>query len=442
MEGSEKNVTIIGLGRSGLSAARYLAARGWRIAVTDSRRDPPGKSSLSGFAPQARATYGRLDSALLEQATLVIVSPGVALDEPIFDTAKARGLEIIGDIELFARAVTAPVIAITGTNGKSTVTTLVGQMAVRAGLRVAIGGNLGTPALDLLDDQVKDLFVLELSSFQLDSTQSLRLLAGTVLNVSSDHMDRYSDLSAYAASKLRIYKHCEIAVVNLDDPCVVIPVGQQFLSFSLHSNRGANFFLGNWEGKAWLMQGVELLLPVSSLRISGLHNIANSLAALALATAAGIPRTAILAELREFKGLDHRCQWVADIGGVRYINDSKGTNVGATLAAVSGLAGTLVLIAGGDGKGQDFSPLVPALSMRTRLAILIGRDAKSLATSFGDSCPVKLCDTLEEAVDAAATVAEPGDTVLLSPACASQDMFCDYVHRGEVFVAAVGRLLS
>jgi UDP-N-acetylmuramoylalanine--D-glutamate ligase len=350
---------------------------------------------------------------------------------------------VIGDIELFARAALAPVVGITGTNGKSTVTTLLGRMAQRAGRRARVGGNLGEPALALLDPTA-ELYVLELSSYQLDTAESLTLQAATVLNVTPDHLDRYDTLADYAASKARIFRRCGTAVLNADDPLVALmaSTAPRRLRFSLDPASGADYTLRSHEGAPWLARGTEPLLGLGELKLSGRHNAANALAALALGEALALPRAALLAELREFPGLPHRTAWVADIAGVRYIDDSKGTNVGATLAAVSGLPGPLVLIAGGDGKGQDFRPLAPALRGKVRRAVLIGRDAQRLGTALAGACEIEYGATLEAAVRAAAACARPGDTVLLSPACASLDMFRDYEQRGEVFAAAVRELAA
>lgn len=435
-----RTALIVGLGRTGVSVARHLAARGWQLAVTDSRADPPGRAELERIAPRATCRYGGFDLALLGAAALVVASPGVSLAEPLLREAAARGIEVVGDIELFAREAHAPVTAITGTNGKSTVTTLVGEMVEAAGLPVAVGGNLGTPALDLLAAPMPAHYVLELSSFQLETTRTLQVAAGAVLNLSADHMDRYADMPAYAAAKARLFVHCATAVVNVDDPWVAaMPrAGQRVQGFSIRGE--ADYMLRAAGGETWLCAHGERLLPMSALRVAGLHNAANALASLALGDAIGLPRPAMLQALRAFTGLPHRSQWVRERRGVRFVDDSKGTNVGATLAAVAGLPGTLVLVAGGDGKGQDFTPLADALAGRTRLAALIGRDAPRIAAALEGACPVRLCASLEQAVGVAADVAQPGDTVLLSPACASFDMFRDYAHRGAVFAAAVGSL--
>ena len=435
------HAVVVGLGKTGFSVARYLLKRGSRVAVTDNRAEPPELARLLALGGDIVVRTGGFDAALLEHADLVVVSPGVALTGSFFDAARARGLSIVGDIELFARAARAPVVGITGTNGKSTVTTLLEKMAARSGLTMRAGGNLGAPALDLLDEGV-ELYILELSSFQLETTESLALAAATVLNVTPDHMDRYRDLAAYAAAKARIFARCDVAVINLDDPLVAAMVGpgRRQLSFSLRADVGADYALmrrddGDW----WLMRRDEPLLAMSKLRLSGLHNAANALAALALAEALALPRAACLAALVAFTGLAHRTQWLAEIGGVRYINDSKGTNVGATLAAVGGMRGPLVVIAGGDGKGQDFSPLRAAFTGKVRAAILIGRDARALGAALEGVSALHYAPSLEAAVECAARVAQPGDTVLLSPACASLDMFRDYKHRGDVFAGAVQR---
>lgn len=434
---------IVGLGRTGLSAARYLRAQGWRLAVTDTRSSPPELAALTMLDAGIPVRLGALDAALLDEALCVVASPGISLSSPFFAAARARGLEIVGDIELFARAADAPVAGITGTNGKSTVTTLLARMAQRAGLAVRVGGNLGEPALDLLSPGAA-LYVLELSSFQLETTTHLACRAATVLNVTADHLDRYASIGEYAAAKARIFARCDTAVVNLDDPLVMaMPrAARRTLSFSLRAAVGADYAVTMHEGGWWLTRGAAPLLPVARLRIKGLHNAANALAALALGEALELPLEPMLAELEEFPGLPHRSQWVAEVRGVTYINDSKGTNVGATLAAVGGMTGPLVMIAGGDGKNQDFAPLAAAFRGKVRHTVLIGRDAGRIGRALAGVCTLETCATLPEAVRAAARAAQPGDTVLLSPACASLDMFRDYTQRGAVFAQAVGELAA
>ena len=434
---------IVGLGRTGLSAARYLRRQGWRLAVTDTRAAPPELAALTALDAGIPLRLGALDAALLEGALCVVASPGVPLTSPFFAAARARGLEIVGDIELFARAVDAPVAGVTGTNGKSTVTTLLARMAERAGLKVRAGGNLGEPALDLLSPGTA-LYVLELSSFQLETTTQLECRAATVLNVTADHLDRYASIDEYAAAKARIFARCDTAVVNLDDPLVMaMPrAARRTLSFSLRAAVGADYAVASTRDGWWLTRGTTPLLPVAALRIKGLHNAANALAALALGEALELPLEPMLEELEQFPGLPHRSQWVRELRGVTYINDSKGTNVGATLAAVSGLAGPLVMIAGGDGKNQDFAPLAAAFRGKVRHTVLIGRDAPVLARALTGVCTLETCATLPDAVRAAARAALPGDTVLLSPACASLDMFRDYTQRGSLFAQAVAELAA
>jgi len=429
---------IVGLGRTGVSAARHLAARGHRLVVTDTRISPPGLAELRRLVPAAATALGGFDPAVLDGADQVVVSPGVSLAEPFLRLAAARGLDLVGDIELFAREAGGRVFGITGTNGKSTVTTLVGEFAAAAGIEVRVGGNLGVPALDLLEGPPAAMYVLELSSYQLETTYSLQLEAGAVLNVTPDHLDRYHDLAEYAAAKARIFERCATAVVNLDDQVVVrMPrPGQRRVGFSLR-RRDADFRLLAKDGEDWLAAGEVPLLPLGALRLPGRHNAANALAALALGSVAGIPAAAMTGVLRRFEGLPHRSQLVAERRGVRWIDDSKGTNVGATEAAIAGLDGPLVLLAGGDGKGQDFAPLAAACRGKVRHAVLIGRDAGLIEAALAASCEVSLAGTLEDAVATAARIATRGDTVLLSPACASFDMFRDYAHRGEMFAAAV-----
>lgn len=438
------HVVVAGLGKTGLSVVRHLRARGREVCVTDSREVPPGLGELSRVAPGVRVVTGRLEASLLAGADSVVASPGLALDEPFFVEARRLGLPVVGDIELFAREVRVPVAGVTGTNGKSTVTTLVARMAGSAGLVARAGGNLGTPALDLPAEGEAGLYVLELSSYQLEATTSLQLAAATVLNVTPDHLDRYPGVAQYAAAKARIFAHARVAVINLDDPLVCVMAGDvpRRITFSLRADAGADYTLAQRHGEGWLCGGGEALLACRELRVAGRHNISNALAALAMGEALGLARGPMLAALREFGGLAHRTEWIADVAGVRYVDDSKGTNVGATLAAVSGLDGPLVLIAGGDGKQQDFSPLRAAFAGKVRLVLLIGRDAGRLAAALDGLCELRHCASLEEAVAAAAAAARAGETVLLSPACASLDMFRDYAHRGEVFAAAVRRLAA
>jgi len=434
--GSPRSV-IVGLGRTAVSAARHLAARGHRLVVTDSRSNPPGLAELRRLVPEAATALGGFDSAVLEGADQIVVSPGVSLAEPFLRKAAAQGLDLIGDIELFAREAGGRIVGITGTNGKSTVTTLVGEFAKAAGVETRVGGNLGEPALDLLEGPPAAIYVLELSSYQLETTYSLQLEAAAVLNVTPDHLDRYRDLAEYAAAKARIFERAATAIVNLDDEIVVrMPrPGQRRVGFSL-SREDAEYRLLRKGSAEWLAEGSDPILPRAELRLPGRHNAANALAALAVGSVCGFPRETMAGVLRTFGGLPHRAERVRDRRGVAWIDDSKGTNVGATVAAIEGLDGPLVLIAGGEGKGQDFAPLGPACRGKVRHAILIGRDARMLATALAKSCPVSFADSMESAVAMADGLTHPGDTVLLSPACASFDMFRDYAARGDAFAAA------
>ncbi len=438
------HAVVAGLGKTGVSCVRHLLAHGAQVAATDSREQPPGLVELGDLSKRITLRLGRLDASLLVGASQLLLSPGISVREPISQAARTRGIEVLGDIELFARSVRAPVIGITGTNGKSTVTTLVKLMAEEDGRRVLAGGNLGEPALDLLREPRPDLYVLELSSFQLETTSSLALAAGVVLNVSPDHMDRYASLADYAAAKQRVFSHAAVAVLNLDDALVaqMRPRAARTLTFSLtNAAADAHVQSGGTDTAQLVLRGTNVM-PASGLRLAGRHHVANALAALALGEAAGFSVTAMRRVLERFEGLPHRSQWIAEIAGVRYIDDSKGTNVGATVAAVAGLDGPLVLIAGGDGKQQDFAPLAQGIAGKVRHAVLIGRDAPALDAALRDHTSVHHARSMQSAVEAAARLARAGETVLLSPACSSLDMFKDYAERGDAFARAVRTLAA
>ena len=439
-----RHVVVVGLGRTGLSCARFLAARGERVVVTDSRREPPELAALQALPIRIETHVGGFDERVLEGARQIVVSPGVSLDEPFLKRARDRGLEIVGDIELFARAVQGPVVGVTGTNGKSTVTTLIARMAQADGRRVRAGGNLGEPALDLLSGEVGELYVLELSSYQLETTQTLKLRAATILNITPDHLDRYATLEAYTAAKARILELCDVAVLNAGDEAVLrlARPGQRTVTFSIDPQRPADYGIARDGAAVTLVRRGQPLIATGEMKIAGLHNAANALAALAVGEAIGLRDEHMLVALREFPGLDHRTQWVADLRGVRFIDDSKGTNVGATLAAVAGFSGPLVLIAGGEGKNQDFAPLAAAFRGKVHHAVLIGRDAPKIAEALRGVCALSVEATMQSAVRRAFEVARAGDTVLLSPACASFDMYRDYHHRGAAFAAAVHGLAA
>ncbi|HET8881836.1 MAG TPA: UDP-N-acetylmuramoyl-L-alanine--D-glutamate ligase [Solimonas sp.] len=446
-------VLVVGLGVSGVSTLRYLVREGAQLVVTDSRAAPNGIDELRAQYPQLEFHLGAFSAPQpLSQFAMAVVSPGVALDEPFVRELAAAGVEIVGDVELFARAVNAPhasrltphVIGITGSNGKSTVTTLAGEMAKAAGLRVAVGGNLGTPALDLLADDV-ELYVLELSSFQLETTHSLRCAAATILNLSQDHLDRHGTMAHYGAIKARIFNGCAHAIVNRDDEAVMREAAgmrceTRIVTFGLDAPQDGQYGLREIDGERWLCAGASRLVPHASLKIFGLHNAANALAALALADAVGIARDASLRALRDFGGLPHRCEFVARVADVDYFNDSKGTNVGSTLAALNGLPAPIVWLGGGQGKGQSFVELREALARKGRAAVLFGEDAETIARDVFGALPVWRETDMSGALCRARQLAEPGDRVLLSPACASFDQFRSYVDRGEQFRAAVRAL--
>lgn len=441
---SQKLTIVVGLGKTGLSCVRYLAKQGFEIAVVDSRENPPGLDQLKQEFPAVRISLGKFEAELLNQADELVVSPGVSLREPAIVAQIKRGIPVIGDIELFVRAAKAPIVAITGSNGKSTVTTLVGEMAKAAGINVKVGGNLGTPALELLDDNV-ELYIMELSSFQLDTTYSLQAAAAVVLNVTPDHMDRYADFAAYLASKQKIYHNCKVAIINRDDPVSYsnIKLPANVISFGLQDTKDIPNALGIEVG--YIKYINKKLFKIKDLKIKGSHNVANCLAGLALGYAINLPEEIMLQTLKEFPGLPHRCEWVATKNNVAWYNDSKGTNVGATEASIKGLGedldGKIVLIAGGVGKGADFSSLKTVVDKYVRAVILIGEDANKIAAALQDACKLIYADSMQAAVQVAANETQSGDAVLLSPACASFDMFKNFEHRGEVFAAAVRALI-
>ena len=434
---------VVGLGMTGLSVVRHLHKLGEAMIVVDSRDIPPALNEFKQSFGDVPLHTGKFNSKLFVNAQRIVVSPGVPLSDPALQQARDSGVEITGDIDLFAHEVDAPVVAITGSNGKSTVTSLLVSMATRAGMNAVAGGNIGLPVLDLLDDP-SDLYVLELSSFQLETLQRLPMKAAVVLNVSPDHMDRYADVNAYAMSKQAIYEHAAHAVVNRDDAFVSKMLNHQqgVTGFTLNRPSAGEFGICEQDGATWLCVGDELLVNTDELKIRGRHNHANALAALALGQGIGLPMPAMLDALKAFPGLEHRTQWVAEINGVNWYNDSKGTNVGATLAAIEGLPGKHVLIAGGQGKGADFTPLREIASQRLRALVLIGEDADRIAKAVDQVVPVRLVGDMDEAVAAAAELAQAGDNVLLSPACASFDMFRGFAHRGDVFMRAVEGLVS
>lgn len=444
---SSKLTVIVGLGVTGLAVARFLQRRHVRFIAMDSRENPPGLAEFTKCFPEVNLMTGQFDESLLTQADEVIVSPGVSLKTPAISAAVRAGVSVIGDVELFAREVKQPVIAITGSNAKTTVTTLVGKMAENAGINASVGGNIGVPVLDLLDNQ-SDLYIVELSSFQLETTHSLKAKVATVLNVTADHMDRYDDLAEYHRIKQKIYFGADNIVVNRADTLTQPPLaeGVQSFSFGLNIPDRKGFGVITRNGEQQLAYEFKALLASDQLKLRGQHNIANCLAALAIGFAADFSMDKMLSTLKVFEGLPHRCQFVSSINGVDYINDSKATNVGATLAAIKGFAHqdkkNIVLIAGGDGKGADFSPLKTPILNAVRVLVLIGTDAKKIAAIVGDDTFIVYAKSLEAAVSIAKQHAVVGDVVLLSPACASFDMFADYEARGNQFIAATQRLVA
>jgi len=437
---------VIGLGKTGLSCVRYLRSKGYSVAVNDTREHPPGLAELSAEFPEVNVYLGGLNAELLLSASEIISSPGMAISTPEIAAASRAGVLVVGDVELFCREATAPIIAITGSNAKSTVTTLMGLMAERDGLNVGVCGNIGTPVLDMLAEGDKDLYVMELSSFQLETTHSLKAAVAVVLNISEDHMDRYSGMVEYHQTKHRIFRNCQRYVFNRDDKLTrpLIADSLPHASFGLSAPDLNDYGVLSVDSEPWLARGRELLMPVAELQIFGQHNIANALACLALGEAVGMSRDAMLATLRDFSGLKHRCQRVALADDIAWYNDSKGTNVGATLAAIHGLGaaiapagGRVVLIAGGVGKGQDFTPLQTAMASFGRALVLIGEDASVIDAAITAELPRQRCASLDEAIASARQFAQPHDAILLSPACASFDMFKHYEDRGDQFALGV-----
>lgn len=441
---SRHDAVIIGLGDTGLACARFLHAQGRRVAVADTRAAPPRAAALARECPDVAQHLGGLDAGLLRGAGEIVLSPGVDPRLPAIRQAAAAGIPVLGEIDLFRRATDAPVIAITGSNGKSTVTTLVGLMAQAAGIDAAVGGNLGTPMLELLRDPMPALFVLELSSFQLETATRLDAAAATVLNLSADHLDRYDDARAYGEAKARIFEGTGTMVLNADDADVMALArrGREPRRFRLGTPMGPDDAgLAEHADETWLHVGTTPVLPATEVRLPGRHGLANALAALALGHAAGFAVEPMAAAIRGFAGLPHRMEIVDEHDGVLWINDSKATNVGATAAAVAGLERPLLLIAGGQGKGQDFTALAESLAGRVREVLLIGEDASHLAAALTGHCRLADCVDLRTAVLRAAAQARPGDAVLLSPACASFDQFRGFADRGDAFRRLVREVL-
>ncbi|MDO9598768.1 MAG: UDP-N-acetylmuramoyl-L-alanine--D-glutamate ligase [Azoarcus sp.] len=454
-----KHVLVLGLGESGLAMARWCACQGARLRVADSRECPPGVDALREDAPLAEIVTGRFGDEVLDGIDLVAVSPGLDPRVGVIAEARRRQLPVTGEMSLLAAALNdldvrsrTRILAITGTNGKTTTTALTAALAASVGLDAVAAGNISPAALDVLMDRLErgedlpECWVLELSSFQIETLQGLDPDAATVLNVSDDHLDRYADVHEYAAVKAQVFQGQGALILNRDDERVrkmALP-GRPTIYFSTAAPVGdSDYGLIERGGECWLARGESALLPLAALPIAGRHNAANALAALALCEAGlGLSAETLLPGLKTFRGLPHRVELVAErTDGVRYYDDSKGTNVGATVAALDGLGGKVVLIAGGDGKGQDFAPLAAPLARHARALVLIGRDAARIeAAAAGAGVAIEHATDLDLAVEQANRLAQPGDAVLLSPACASLDMFRNYAHRAEVFIAAVRRL--
>ena len=437
-----QTTVIVGMGGTGLSCVRFLAARGEPLLVMDNRPTPPLERQVRELLDDAAVITGSFHADLLCHCKQIVLSPGVSLQTAGIAAAVSDGVPVIGDIELFARHAHAPVIAITGSNGKSTVTALLSAMAKTAGKDVRTGANFGTPALDLLDEHEPDCYILELSSFQLETTSSLNAAAAVLLNVSPDHMDRYATTADYLTAKLRVYRGDGVMVINRDEQLLADSMirGRRVVGFTLARPAGSDYGIIPHQGQDWIACGEQALMPAADIALTGRHNLANALAALALGQAIGLPHETMCRTLREFSGLPHRMQRIATVHGVTYFNDSKGTNVGATLAALQGIEGKVVLIAGGQAKGGDFRPWREPLSRWGRAVVLIGQDAALIESQLQGAVTIEHATDMTQAVRLAGTLAQAGDSVLLSPGCASFDMFSGYAQRGDVFVAAVREL--
>lgn len=436
---------IIGLGKTGLSCVSYCLSQGYSIAVTDTRDNPPALDELLKIAPNIPKALGGISKTLVDAASTLLISPGLSLKEPVIAQAIAQGKPYIGDVELFASVIKKPMIGVTGSNAKSTVVTLLGEMANNCGKRAVVIGNVGRPVLEAINDSA-DLFVLELSSFQLETTHQLPLIGATILNISEDHLDRYDSMNDYIAAKQRIYKQASTAVYNRHDPTTkpIFPV-KNLVSFGLDKPmNNDDFGVIEKNGDRFFAKGNRALMSVSEMKLQGDHQVENALACLALGYTFGLDEEAMLETLKTFSGLKHRCQLVREKNGVKWINDSKGTNIGATIAALKGLDSrsqkNIILIAGGLGKDADFSTLKPAILSHVKQLILMGKDAKIIATACEGACEIKFARIMREACEVAEGIAKPGDIVLLSPACASLDMFKNFEHRGDVFIESVNNL--
>ncbi len=433
---ADVNYLVVGLGVTGYSVARYLLGHGYRCRIQDARELTPQLAKLNAEFDAVDFNAGPLNKDLLEWADVLVVSPGLSIQQDAIQQAIDLGKTVVGDIELFARLVDKPVIAITGSNGKSTVTTLVGKMIALDEKAAAVGGNIGIAALDLLE-QSPDFYVLELSSYQLETTTSLQPRVAALLNLCEDHLDRYSGYAEYIQAKLRIYDNASVCVSNLDDEVTRHDAGD--ITFSLSPDSDADFRLLEGDG-LWLAHRDEPWINVNDIKLTGRHNWANCLAAMAIAHSIGISRAAIVAAMEAFAGIPHRGQWVAEIDGVEWINDSKATNVGAAQASIEGRERPVILIAGGQSKGADMTVMSETIRQKVKLALLMGEDAYRLQQAWQDATRVERVRDMQEAVKRAHEVASSGDCVLLAPACASFDMYPKFEARGDDFMQRVREL--
>ncbi|MDY6468515.1 UDP-N-acetylmuramoyl-L-alanine--D-glutamate ligase [Acinetobacter faecalis] len=437
---------VAGLGISGVAAVNFLHKQGYSVAVTDSRQNPPGHDQIPA---EIQTSFGELDLELLLSAEEIVISPGLDPKIEQIQEAVKQGIPVVSEIQILRRATDKPIVAITGSNAKSTVTTLMGIMAQAAGKKVAVGGNLGRPALDLTNDD-PELYILELSSFQLEATSNLNADVAVVLNMSEDHLDRHGDMFGYHTAKHRIFQGVKKVVYNRDDSLTrpLVPDATPMQSFGLNAPDMNQFgILKDTDGTIWLARGRERLLKSEDMYIQGTHNVANALACLALGEAIDLPLDTMLETLKTFKGLEHRCEFVKEVKQVRYYNDSKGTNIGATLAAIDGLGaaievkgGKVAIILGGQGKGQDFTALRESLTKYVKVAVLIGEDAPIIEQAIQGTTTLLHAQTFKEAVELCKKNTQANDVVLLSPACASFDMFTGYPQRGHQFVELVNAL--
>jgi UDP-N-acetylmuramoylalanine--D-glutamate ligase len=434
---------VIGLGKTGISCIEYLVDKGENVAVADTRTNPSNLKDIKEKYPCVNISTGAIPDELIKRANTIIVSPGISFNESFIQKAINLKKEIIGDVELFVRSARAPIIAVTGTNGKTTVTTLIGEIAEKSGLKVLVGGNIGTPALDLLEQPKPDLYVLELSSFQLQTTLSMCFDVSILLNITEDHIDHHGSINSYRNAKFKIFKNCKTAVINealLSEifPCNNYDINvEKIFNFSLNKPSTSNDFgIVESNGNKLLANGDEILMPVSDLKIVGIHNQENVLSVLAACKAFGLKTENITSVLKEFKGIKHRCQLIREKNSIKWYNDSKATNVGATVASVTGLGSknkNIILIAGGVGKNADFTKLREPIKNHVKTVILFGRDVKIISNAIKNTANIICCENLQKTIEIAENLSEKGDIILFAPACASFDMFKNYEHRGDEF---------